>query len=66
MAREIECFGVGDLLFKKDGMMTALSDVLNSADGQFRNTDVGKTIVVNGAGPRLFPVGMIPMHVIPV
>ncbi len=57
MAKEIECFGAkGDMLFKKDGTMTPSSPVLNSADGEFRVTDVGKTIVVNGAGPGGIPL----------
>lgn len=50
MAKEIECFGVGDLLFKRDGTIAMGSAILNSASGEFKDTDVDKTIVVNGAG----------------
>lgn len=57
MVRAIESFGAtGDLVFKKDGTMTASSDILNSPSGEFKTADIGKTIVVNGAGASGIPL----------
>lgn len=53
----VESFGAaGDLLFRRDGVMNASSAILTSAAGSFAASDVGKTIVVNGAGTAGVPL----------
>ncbi len=53
----VESFGAaGDLRFGRDGAMTASSAILTSATGNFAGSDVGKTIVVNGAGAAGVPL----------
>ncbi len=56
-SKSVESFGaVGDLLFRRDGVMSASSASLTSASGSFAANDVGKTIVVNGAGAAGVPL----------
>jgi hypothetical protein len=56
-ANTVESFGAaGDLLFKRDGAMSAASPILTSASGTFSGSDVGKTVVVNGAGAAGVPL----------
>lgn len=55
---DVRAYGaVGDARKLTDGAMTASSAVLTSASNQFTAADVGKIVIVRGAGPEILVTG---------